>query len=151
MSDTPTEADADTGATDTATTESPYEGYDAGTMRWLSGIVSLVGLLLAVAPFLWADTEMALWNNVAVGLAVFLLAGYNYYRMSKGFIGSISVATLVALLGLWSVVAPFVYPFDAETLAWVTIGAGVVVALVSGYNAYESRQATARTTPETRA
>lgn len=148
MSDTPTDTDT---AEARAAEAAGHDRFDADSMKWLSGIVSLVGLLLAVSPFVWAVSEAAIGNNIVVGLAVFLLAGYNYYRMSKGYIGSISVAALVALLGLWTIIAPFLYPFDAEVLAWTTVAAGIVIALVSGYNAYESRQAAAATTASTRA
>lgn len=115
-------------------------------MRWVSGLVSLIGLWIAVSPFLFDTTATALWNNVVVGLAIFLIAGYNYYRMARNHVASTGSASLVALLGLWALAAPFVIEFETETLAWSNVVAGILVALIAAYNAYASRRArTART------
>jgi len=120
-------------------------------LRWLSGIVSLFGLWIAAAPFVYGGSEIALWNNVAVGVAVFLVAGYNYYRMATRLPASVAAAGLVALLGLWSIAAPFVLVFLDDGLFWSTVVSGIVVAALAGYNVYETRQARAADRVRTRA
>lgn len=115
--------------------------YDSNTMKWVSMIVALVGLWIAASPFVYSTTEMATWNNVLVGLAIAVIAGYNFYRMSDNRVGSPGSASLVALLGLWTIAAPFIIEIQSETLGWSNVVAGAVVAIVAGYNAYESRRA----------
>lgn len=126
---------------------------DTGTMKLLSGLVALIGIWIAASPFVFESTETALWNNVLVGAAIFLLAGYNYYRMSNAHLASVGVASLVALLGLWALASPFVLGMGSETLLWSTAISGLVVAALSGYNAYANQNADtrARTGTETRA
>lgn len=119
-------------------------------LKWLSGIVALVGLWIAASPFLYEATQVATWNNLAVGAAIFVLAGYNFYRMMEGDRANVGGSSLVVLLGLWSIVAPFLLAFGTDTLAWSTLASGVAVAILSGYNAYENRRAR-RTRTGTRA
>ena len=126
---------------ETTTQRDTQSAVDTGTMKWVSGIISLVGLWIAISPFVYGAGAAALWNNVVVGLAIFLLAGFNYYRMTKGLLASVGVASLVVLLGLWSIVAPFVFGMASTALVWSTIIAGLVAAVVSGYNAYANRKA----------
>lgn len=115
--------------------------YSSRTMRWVSGIVSLIGLWIAASPFIWDTSEMATWNNVAVGLAIFLIAGYNFYRMNQEFVGSVGASSLVAILGLWTIVAPFAIEIQTEALGWSNVAAGALVALAAAYSAYASREA----------
>lgn len=115
--------------------------YDSNTMKWVSLIVALIGLWIAASPFVYDTTEMATWNNVLVGLAIAVIAGYNFYRMSDNRIASPGSASLVALLGLWTIAAPFIIEVNSDTLGWSNVVAGAVVAIVAGYNAYESRRA----------
>lgn len=141
MSETP-ERDPET----RAETDRETRGeYDTSGIKLLSGFVSLVGLWIAASPFLYDTTEMALWNNVIVGLAVFLVAGFSYYRLAKRLGPSTGSASLVALLGLWALIAPFAMAFDNEALLWSNVVAGAIIALIAGYNAYASRRA--RTAP----
>lgn len=115
--------------------------YDSNTMKWVSMIVALVGLWIAASPFIYETTEMAMWNNVLVGTAIAVIAGYNFYRMSDRRVASPGSASLVALLGLWTIAAPFIIEVQSEALGWSNVVAGAVVAIVAGYNAYESRRA----------
>lgn len=124
---------------------------DSRGIKWLSGLASLLGLWIAASPFLYESTQIALWNNVIVGMTMFLLAGYNYYRLTKGHRLNMGAASLVALLGLWSVLAPFLFEFDSQALASSTMASGLAIALLSGYNAYRSRQTETETTTGTRA
>lgn len=112
-------------------------------LRWLSGFVSLVGAWIFASAFVYgAMSVTSYWNNIIVGAAIFLIAGYNYYRMSRGMSASVGSAAFVALLGLWMILAPFI--MDAATAYWSDIISGAVVALVAGYNAYAGRGERAR-------
>lgn len=118
-----------------------------GARKWLSALVALVGLWVGASPFVYGATSIARWNNLAVGGAVFLLGAYNFYRTNEGQVPHVGIAGVAALLGLWSIVAPFVLGFESRGLIWSTAVSGLVIAALSAYNVYESRRAdaTART------
>lgn len=106
------------------------------TIQWISGAAALLGLWIAVSPFLYETVQSVLWNNVVVGAAIFLVSGYNFYRVMNGDGTSVSVMSLVALLGLWAVVAPLVLEVESQALLWSNVVAGIIVALLAGYVAY---------------
>lgn len=112
-------------------------------LKWLSGFVSLVGAWIFISAFVYPEMAMAsYWNNIIIGAAIFLIAGYNYYRMSNGIATSVGSMSLVALLGLWMMLVPFI--MTTETAFWSDIVSGIVVAIIAGYNAYTSRGERAR-------
>lgn len=123
---------------------------DASMLKWVSGIASLVGLWIGVSPFVYETTQVAAWNNVAAGAAIFLLAAFGYYRATQNYRPDVGSSSLVALLGLWAVVAPFLLAFESMALLWSTVASGAVVAILSGYVAYESRRSEAPRTTGTR-
>lgn len=121
--------------------------------KWLSGINSLLGAWLVVSPFLLTVTgdelSASVWNNIIIGLAIFLIAGYNYYRQSKGLVASTGSAALVALLGLWMIIAPFVvFAVDTATMFWSNVITGALLTILAVYVAYEGRE-TEMAAPET--
>lgn len=121
--------------------------------KWLSGINALLGAWLVVSPFLLTTTtgglSASVWNNVVIGAVIFLIAGYNYYRQSRNQAVSTGSASLVALLGLWMIVAPFVvFAVDTAAMFWSNVIAGTLVTIIAVYVAYEGRE-TEMATPET--
>lgn len=148
MSESTTD-DPTTGETPTRTQGEP-DGQ-----KWLSGIVSLIGLWLAVSPFVYETAQSVLWNNLLIGGAVFLLAGYNYYRITNGHPTSTGVMSLVALLALWIVVSQFAIGGQfaigslevADTgLTWSNVVSGLVAAALSAYVAYAAGRSVPRGT-----
>ncbi len=108
---------------------------------FVSGIVAVIGAWVALSVLVYDVATASLWNNVAVGAVVFLAAGYNYYRLSNDIPLSTGIATLVALLGLWLIVAAALLEMTMG-LFWSTAVSGLLIAGLAGYNAYESREAT---------
>ena len=148
MSETPPDPATDTeDVTNERTPESRAQGEPEG-QKWLSGIISLIGLWIAVSPFVYDATETALWNNLLVGAAIFLVAGYNYYRIVTNHTTSVGAMTLVAILGLWALVAPWLVEYAADGLFWSTVVTGALVAILSGYVAYEANRAPVETRAE---
>lgn len=108
-------------------------------LKWLSGFVSLVGAWIFISAFVYPSmSTTSYWNNLIIGAAIFLIAGYNYYRMSRGMSTSVGSSSFVALLGLWMILVPFV--MTASTAFWSDIISGIVVAIIAGYNAYAGRE-----------
>lgn len=135
----------------TDTDRSNRSGMGRDTLKLLSGVVALIGLWIAASPFMYETTQTALWNNLAIGGAIFLLAAYNFYRMSNHEPANVGSSSLIVLLGLWSIVAPFLLDFGSEALVYSTMASGLAAALLSGYNAYESRRTETTQTTGTRA
>ena len=110
-------------------------------VKWLSGVNALLGAWMVVALFLLTRTSggfsASAWNNIIVGVAIFLIAGYNYMRADEDQPGSVGASALVALLGLWMLIAPFlVFNIDTTALLWSNILSGLIVAVLGAFNAY---------------
>ena len=121
-----------------------------------SAVIALIGAWVALSVLLYDVSQAAFWNNVLVGAAVFLAAGYNYYRVNDDQGLSVGVSGLVALLGIWLIIAPALFEMSAgagltDSPFWSTLGSGVLVAALAGYNAYDAREAQRVATDSTRA
>ena len=128
------------------TTDEDAVAREPDALLWISGIVSLIGLWIAASPFVYDTTVTALWNNLLVGAAVFLIAGYNYYRYTTGLRTGVGAMTLVAILGLWTLAAPFLIEMVSDAAFWSNVISGLLIALLAGYVAYAGR-AVETTTP----
>lgn len=123
-------------------TERVTEQTTATAMKWVSGLVAVLGLWIAVSSFVFAGMSQAsFWNNIIIGVAILLIAGYNTYRLLNERAASVASAALVTLLGLWMIVAPFVVQVTLPMLLWSDAIAGALVAILAGYNAYVVRKA----------
>ncbi|ELY85498.1 SPW repeat domain-containing protein [Natrialba taiwanensis] len=157
MSNTPSDSPADRGtSTDTDTdtnagTARNRNVLNTDAMQWLSALVALVGLWLVASPFLLESTDAAIWNDTLVGTAIFLLAGYNFYRLTRDRLANVSLASLAALLGLWIAISPAVIEMGSGTLATSTTLSGIAVAALSAYSAYANNNADAPERARTRA
>lgn len=108
----------------------------------LSAIIAGLGLWVALSGLLLdaGATSTAVTNNLLVGLVIALAAGYNYYRVRNDVPLSPVVASLVAILGLWLIVAaPALGMVGA--LFWSTFVAGLLVVGLSGWTVYSAREA----------
>ncbi len=135
MSETPTDTGADTEATQNRNT------LNTDTMQWVSAVIALLGLYLVASPFIFEATEAAIWNDTLVGTAIFLLGGYNFYRMSRDRLASVGVASLTVLLGLWALISPYLIEMGSNELVTGTTITGVLVAALAAYNAYANNKA----------
>lgn len=135
MNDTPTDTEPTSG------TEADRDTLNTDTMQWVSAVVALAGLGLVAYPFMFEATETAIWNNTMTGTAVFLLAGYNFYRLTKDRLAAVGVASLAALLGLWALASPAVIEMGSNELAMTTAAGGLIIAALSAYSAYANSSA----------
>lgn len=83
---------------------------DSGA-KLASEITALLGLWLVIVPtFFWNAVGADFWNDLVVGIAIVALAGYSYYESSDDDESDGTWASgLNALLGLWIIVASFVW------------------------------------------
>ena len=109
--------------------------------RWLGGLNALLGAWLIAVPFVFGiESDAGLWNHVIVGAAILVFSGYNAYSADEYESGSMWAAGLSALLGLWMIVAPFVFTVEGGTVFWNDVVVGALVALMAGYNMYQARR-----------
>lgn len=101
----------------------------------LAGINGLLGLWLIVTPFVLEAPTSDFWNDVIVGTAIVFLAGSNYYRETEQQPMSTGVAGFNLSLGVWLIIAPFVFGIRG-VLLWNDVIVGIIVASLAGYNAY---------------
>ncbi|ARS88325.1 SPW repeat protein [Natrarchaeobaculum aegyptiacum] len=148
MSDSSADPTDDRGTDRSTEQRSADRTSDAQGRKWLSGFVSLIGLWIAISPFLYEAAASMLWSSVIVGAGIFLLAGYNFYRHVADHPTSLGVMSLVALLGLWVLVSPFAmageFAIDGlevagEGLIWSSVVAGILTAILAAYIAYDAR------------
>ena len=123
---------------------------ERSNMRWMSVLAALLGLWIVASPFVWEATEAVLWNNVLVGAAVFLIGAFNYYLVANDRPTNLASMALAAILGLWVLITPAAFAIGSEPLVWSNVVAGLVVALLGGYVAYERRSIQTGPTAETR-
>lgn len=82
------------------------------------------GLGLIISPFLleFEQWEVAMWNDIAVGVMVMYLSLF-WNSSSK-------IATnLTTVLGIWLVLSPFALDFTAPPPFWTSFILGVLIAL----------------------
>lgn len=109
----------------------------------LNVIVAGLGTWVLLSPFVFTGiaVEVTL-NNVFVGAIIAAGGLYNYYRVQNDVPLSVAVASLLALLGVWLLVAAPLLEMPGM-LFWSTAAAGILVTFLSGYSTYEARAARA--------
>lgn len=89
--------------------------------NWVNAIL---GIWVIISPFVlgFSRNQTAMWNNVATGGAVLLVA---LGRAGMGVAPSI----LNVLLGGWLIASPFVLGFTRQLIFWNNIILGIVIAI----------------------
>lgn len=115
--------------------------------KWISAAIALLGLWMLVQAYAFDLIPANFWNDVVVGAMLVAVGGYNYFRRADDRVASVGAAVLAALLGLWLVVAPWVYGMDTGTTEvandmgfWNDIVVGLLALLLGAYSAYEARE-----------
>ena len=107
-------------------------------MKTFSWVNFFLGLWLIVAPFVLAyrDISAALWNNIIVGIVIAVLASWR--ALGKESVRMTVTSWVVALLGLWTLIAPFVLRYAGNASAmWNGVIVGIVVAILATYRALD--------------
>lgn len=84
-----------------------------------------MGLVIIASSLLFVATDPTLLNNIVVGAAIFLLAGYNYYRLRSNQLPIVDVLAFVSVLGIWILVSPFVFDVGSVVLVWSNVFTGL--------------------------
>ncbi|ELY66889.1 SPW repeat domain-containing protein [Natrinema versiforme] len=125
----------------------PHEPNPDERGKGLSAVAALLGLAVVAQALALELAAGQFWNDALVGATLFVAGAYNYYRRSNEAFGSIGVAALVAILGLWLVASPFLFGTGsgvAETANdlgfWTDIVAGLLAVGLGSYGAFRIRK-----------
>lgn len=113
--------------------------------RWVGGISALFGAWVFASAFVFDMVGAHFWNDVVVGAAIVVLAGYSAVQATA----NTWTSGLAGLLGLWMIATPFVYAGVSTAAMWSGVVSGIVVAVLSGYNAYQADEPAEGSTVET--
>lgn len=120
----------------------------AEPIKWVCGLAALLGAWIAVAPFVLGGSAAITWNNVIVGVAILVIAGSNAYRLHVGRRMVVGAMAFVAVLFVWTAVAPVAIETGAELLLWNNVVGGIIGLAVAAIVANVGRGVDARR-PET--
>ena len=101
--------------------------------RSASGVNVLLGCWLIASPWIFAYTgnASAFWNSIVAGALVVLLAA-GRFSLPRSSLGS---SWLNVLLGLWTIVSPWIYGYAANGAAmWDCIAVGIAIALLASWS-----------------
>ncbi len=114
----------------------------------MAGIVAVVGTWIFWSGVFVTGTGWIVTLNVFLGGAIATIGAYTAAWPSDGPLPVPSVAApMVAfVLGLVVIALPFLLGVGYELLVWSNVGAGAVVAFMSGVSVYGSWQLTGATT-----
>jgi hypothetical protein len=107
-------------------------------MKKISWVNFILGLWLIVAPFalFYRGISAALWDNVIVGIIIAVLAGWR--ALGKESVRMTVTSWVVALLGLWTLIAPFALRYTGNANAmWNNVIIGIVVVILATYRALD--------------
>lgn len=102
-------------------------------IRRISTVNLILGAWLIIAPFLFAVSAPALWNDVIVGVLVLILAGV---RVSKPSPATRSASWTNVALGAWLIIAPFVLAYTSAAATWNDVVVGVLIAALALWSGY---------------
>jgi len=92
-----------------------------------SGINILCGIWLIIAPFVlnYENLQVAIWNDVILGILVALLAIVRTFGVAWG-----GATWVTGLLGVWLIIAPFVLNYGNNSVPrWNDIILGIIVVI----------------------
>lgn len=107
-------------------------------MKGLSWANFILGVWLVIAPFalVYRGISAALWDNVIVGIIIAVLAAWR--ALGKESVGMTVTSWAVAVLGLWTLSAPFALRYQSNAHAmWNDVIVGIVLAIIATYRALD--------------
>lgn len=118
-------------------------------MKWTDWAILVLGVWLIVAPFALAYTETAAatYEDVILGVLIAVLALWRGVRPRTPAMTGVS--WVLAVAGLWVVIAPFVIGYtDTATAVWNDVIVGLAVAILGiPYRAGSGRMRERMATP----
>lgn len=106
----------------------PYERVaESRTTQFIEGLAMLAGVYLAISPFVvgFADLTTITVNNLITGIAAAALA----MAYASAFGRTHGLAWVLPVLGIWTIVSPWVVSGEVNTVAvvWNNVVIGAVI------------------------
>ncbi|WP_209438395.1 SPW repeat protein [Natronococcus sp. JC468] len=106
------------------------------TVPRVAGLAAVLGTWIFWSGVFFTGFGWIVTNNVLVGAVIATLAAYTAARPTGGRLPSLAGPVVIAILGVWTIAAPFFFGVPRDILFWSNVVAGalvVVLALVSVY------------------
>jgi len=111
---------------------------DAPGISWIN---ILLGIWVILSPFVLGFSQLprAMWNNVATGIAIGILAIIRSgMRQQPGW------SWVNVILGIWLIISPFAVAFMTTGVAlWNNVILGIIIAIIALSEAVSAAPATA--------
>jgi hypothetical protein len=105
-------------------------------------ITALLGIVLAVAPFVfgYSANPVAMWTSIGLGAIVALVSILGLVQTNES--DHNVDYWILAVVGLLAIIAPFALGYSTIVAAlWITIALGVVLLLWDGFQIWQHRPA----------
>lgn len=106
---------------------------DGATARVLSVLNLIAGIWLFLSTWLFGlpNGSAAMWNSAVFGVIVVILAIVHLSDLRQTW-----VSWLNALVGLWTLISPWVYNYSGnQGMTWSSVITGIVVVVLSVWTA----------------
>ncbi|AGB36621.1 SPW repeat domain-containing protein [Natronococcus occultus] len=97
----------------------------------VAGLAAVVGAWIFWSGVFLTGFGWIVTNNVLVGAVIATLAAYTAARPTGGRLPSLAGPLVIAILGVWTVAAPFFFGIETGVLFWSNIVAGALVAVLA--------------------
>lgn len=112
-----------------------------------AGLTAVLGAFIMMSTVFFTITDFMGIQNVPVGAVVAFLAAFQAHRTNARQSPSIVIAVVLAVLGIWIIVAPHVLGADRALVIGVNGVAGALIVILSLAGAYGSRQLSTTASP----
>ncbi|ELY87168.1 hypothetical protein C484_17446 [Natrialba taiwanensis DSM 12281] len=124
------------GSSESATPTSPTAKSVAPIVVRTAGATAVVGLLLLASSIVVTITGLLNLHNVLLGAVIATLGSVNALLSDTYQSPNIALTLLLALLGLWVIVSPFVLENTRTLVTVINVGGGLAVVLLAGTQLY---------------
>ncbi len=101
-------------------------------LKGVSWVNFILGLWLIISPFVlvFRGVTQALWDNVIVGIVIAILAIWR--ALAEESEGMTVISWVLALVGLWTLISPFVLGYSQTRNAMVDdVIVGIIVGILA--------------------
>lgn len=101
-----------------------------------AGLATVLGTWIFWSGVFLTGFGWIVTNNVLTGAVIAILAAYTAARPTGGRLPALAGPLVVAILGVWTVAAAFVFEVERELLFWSNIVAGALVVVLAAVSVY---------------
>jgi hypothetical protein len=115
----------------------PGPDWHSNQVRLASGINFLAGVYLVISGWIGGVSAGNVWNSVIAGIVVLILAAIRLTGNAGPW-----ASWIVALIGVWLIIAPWVYGYGGYGWRWNGIIVGIIAIICGVWSALAGRTGT---------